>query len=493
MTEAIRVLFTAAEAAPFITAGGLGEVAYALPKALSQLDNGDPKSRVDVRLVIPAYPFVDYTAYSPTKIAEFQINRNSGSETASVLHIRLDNTLDVYLVEGKPIDQAGNTVYAFDAAQDGEKFTFFSLAAVQMAREINWPLDILHANDWHTAPAVYWLAQNRGLAPFYAHTASVLCVHNLPYMGDGAGPAMNDFGLAASTDTQLPKWSREMPLPLGLSTADQIVAVSPGYSQEILTTAFGAGLSEYLNTRAESITGILNGIDTDLWNPAADPTIIQKFDVNSINLRRKNKRALQEMYGLTPDSDSPLITMITRFDHQKGVDLALDALLQIADQPWQAVLMGSGHPDLENAAARLEKILPGRVRALIYYDKDASRQLYAGSDMVLIPSRYEPCGLNQMIAMRYGCIPVARNTGGLRDTIEDYTLSEFSTGFLFQEATPEALAGAVRRALYVFRHPESWNAMQVRGMEKDFSWKNSALQYEKLYRDTLKRFRKEQK
>lgn len=488
MKKSLNILFIAAEAAPFVTAGGLGEVAYALPKALAQLHMDDPEQKIDIRLVIPAYPFVDLSAYRLEKVAEFSVTSQNGDEKAAIMHTNLEGKLDVYLVKGGPIDRAGSSVYAFDAAQDGEKFTFFSLAGLLFSRHINWQPDIVHANDWHTAPSIYWLAANRQQEPFFASTASLLCVHNLPYMGEGAGPAMNNYGLPPATDKRLPAWAQNVPLPLGLLAADQIVAVSPGYSQEILTKAFGAGLSEFLNTRADSITGILNGIDMDLWNPAADPMIAQTFDAQSIQKRAHNKTFLQGQYGLDRDENTPLISMITRFDHQKGVDLALDALLQVADLPWQAILMGSGHPDLENAAMRLEKILPGRVRALIYYDKQVSHQLYSGSDMVLVPSRYEPCGLNQMIAMRYGCLPIARTTGGLRDTIEDYTLSEFSTGFLFQEATPEALAGAIRRALYVFKHKTAWSEMQLRGMEKDFSWKNSALQYEKLYQDTHNRF-----
>ncbi len=484
----INVLYLASEAAPIISAGGLGEVAYALPKALSQLQS-ENSERIDIRVAIPYYKFLDLDRYQPKLISEFSIMKATDSILTRVYQIEPEPGLIYYLIDGAPISTTGNVIYAFDSTQDGEKFTYLSISALEFSRQIGWKPDIIHANDWHTSPALYWLMQNRNNDRFFKFTAGVLSLHNLPYLGEGAGPAMNAFGLTPSKDQRLPEWARNMPLPLGLLAADEIIAVSPGYAQEILSPEYGSGLHEFLNKRTESITGILNGIDLDVWNPETDLDIAENFSWKSLKRRSKNKKILQDHYQLPDDEHVPLIVMVTRFDHQKGVDLVFDALLQITDLPWQAILLGTGHPDLEATATRLESVLPDRLRALILYDKGVSRKLFAGGDILLMPSRYEPCGLTQMIAMRYGCIPVARATGGLRDTIQDYTRTADSTGFLFHSATPEALAGAIRRALYVHQLHQPWKDMQIRAMQQDFSWPRSATQYAAIYQTLCNKLR----
>ncbi|GAB4526032.1 MAG: glycogen synthase GlgA [Anaerolineales bacterium] len=474
----LKILFLAAEARPFISAGGLGEVAASLPQALRRL----PEPAPDVRLAIPFHGRISRSAHNWRPVTTFEIERQGEKVGVQAYETRLEG-LPVYAIAGAPIPDAPDAaLYENDAALDSEKFTFFSLATLELARRLNWRPDIVHANDWHTAPAIYALALRRGQDAFYAQTATLLGLHNLPYLGKGAGPGMNAYGLpAAPADSPLPWWARNMPLPLGLLSADHIVAVSPGYAQEILTPAFGAGLHDFLNTRAADISGILNGLDTDLWNPASDQALPVTYDANSLHLRRKNKLALQEMLGLPRDPHLPLLIMVTRLDNQKGVDMALEALRKIQTMPWQAVLLGSGQADLEAAARQLQTDLPDKVRALIAYDKALSRKLFGSADILLMPSRYEPCGLTQMIAMRYGCIPVARATGGLRDTIRDYLQWPDSTGFLFYSTDSAALAGAIRRALAIYVQPHQWQALQQRGMQTDFSWERSAAQYLQLY------------
>lgn len=485
-SPALKVLFLAAEAHPFVTAGGLGEVAYALPRALRALANETEEPMdIDVRLVIPYHAVVKEKGFKPQLVSSFQVAHVEGPIPAQAYHLDLDG-VPVYLIDGPPFPAESAPIYAPDASLDGHKFTFFSLAALELARQLDWQPDVLHANDWHTSPAIYALWMQRRKDGFLSKIASLLGLHNLPYLGVGAGAAMNAFGLPPADDSELPWWAKNMPLPLGLLTADHIVAVSPTYAQEILTPEFGSGLEDFLNTRAASISGILNGLDLDDWNPEKDPEVKTNFSLGSLEKRKRNKTSLQAEFELEKEPRTPLLVMITRLDHQKGVDLALDALLQVADKPWQTILLGTGQPELENAARRLEADLPGKVRAAILYNKAVSRRIYAGADMSLIPSRYEPCGLTQMISMRYGCVPVARSTGGLRDTIQDYTLSERSTGFLFQAATPEALAGALRRALHVYNDPQRWGTIQQRAMQQDFSWKRSARQYANLYLQLMK-------
>lgn len=270
-------------------------------------------------------------------------------------------------------------------------------------------------------------------------------------------------------------------MPLGLWAADHIVTVSPTYAQEILTPEFGSGLEGFLQARAEAITGILNGIDCNRWDPQTDPALVANYTGESLDARQANKAALQQELGLEVDQNRLLIAMISRMDYQKGIDLVPGALRQLAGKPWQAVILGTGDPALETAIRDLEVKFPDRVRAAIRFDAALSRRIYAGADSLLIPSRYEPCGLAQMIAMRYGCVPIARATGGLSDTIQDYSRSKDSTGFLFTNPSARALAGAIERALKVWSEPAEWRALQLRGMQMDFSWERSARQYLELY------------
>jgi starch synthase len=274
----------------------------------------------------------------------------------------------------------------------------------------------------------------------------------------------------------LPQWARTFFLPLGLWAADAIVPVSPAYAREILTPGFGCGLESYLNSRRDSITGILNGLDASSLDPATDASIPEPFSASNLEARLASKAALQRSLGLPEDPRIPLLAMVGRVDRQKGQDLAFDALRQSGSRPWQFVMLGSGDPALENLASNLQADFRDRARAILRYDAPLGRLIYAGADMFLMPSRYEPCGLAQMIAMRYGCVPVVRATGGLKDTVE-----EGRTGFLFEKAEPADLAEALERALGVFNNPAKWQRYQRNGMSADFSWPRSARQYAMLY------------
>jgi starch synthase len=272
---------------------------------------------------------------------------------------------------------------------------------------------------------------------------------------------------------------------MGLATADHITTVSPTYAREILTPEFGCDLQDFLQTRSAAITGILNGLDEQSWDPATDPALARNFDCQRLEKREADKQALVREFVLPRTKDMPLLIMITRMDHQKGVDLAIEGLHQAAGLPWQAILLGTGESSLEAASRQMEAEFPYRVRTVIRFDSQLARRMYAGADIMLMPSRYEPCGLAQMIAMRYGCLPVARATGGLRDTVLDNQLPENSTGFLFENATPAALAAALRRAIAAYNDRENWRARQCCGMQQDFSWRRSAQAYASLYHKLL--------
>jgi starch synthase len=501
--EPLRVLFLSAEAEPLVKVGGLGDVAGSLPRALRRLgveaENGSTEGpAIDVRLAIPNYGMIalQRTARSgertlhaendgpdcessgpsePEPVGAFSVPHAGGAIRAEVFQVEAGG-VPVYLIGGAPIPSSA-PVYSLNTRLDSAKFTFFSLAALELTRLLGWAPDVVHANDWHTAPAVYALRAHPD--PFFKHTATIMMVHNLPYMGDGG--ALGEFGLPPVAESPLPWWARDLPLPLGLLAADQIVAPSPTYAREILTPEFGSGLDAFLRYRSESVRGILNGIDTECWDPETDAAISARFSRGNLERRAADKAALLAELGLEAKPEAPLLVMITRLDTQKGVDLVPEALRQLDDLPWQAVILGTGLPDLEAQVSALQAEYPRRVRALIRFDPALSRRIYAGGDILLVPSRYEPCGLNQMIAMRYGCVPAAHAVGGLFDSIHDWDQSEEGTGFLFGEATPSALAGALRRAMLVYRDRDAWRELQRRGMLQDFSWDRSAQQYRELY------------
>lgn len=471
MAKQLKVLFLAAEAAPFVKVGGLGDVTGSLPPSLLALP--DPP---DIRVVLPLHPAINREAFNLEPVAALTIAHRDGPIQAQAF-ITEAGGVPVYLISGEPISSAPE-VYSTDTYQDGLKYTFFSLAALALAKALNFKPNVVHAQDWHTAAAVYALSLNR--EPFFADTAALLTVHNLPYLGAEAGPAMEEFGLPPVEGGPLPLWARHMPLPLGLLAADMLTTVSPGYAGEMLTPEFGAGLEDFLTSRKGDLTGILNGLDLASWDPQTDPALPVNFSPKTLTARLENKARLQEEFSLTPDPNIPLLAFIGRMDHQKGVEIALNALREIAAEPWQAVILGTGKPALEAEARHLAAELPQRVRTVIRFDGGLARRIYAGADLMLIPSRYEPCGLIQMIAMRYGCVPVGRAVGGLKDTIVEYP-AQGSTGFLFDAAAPEAMAAALSRALNVYADRRRWRGLQRRGMKRDFSWARSAQNYLDLY------------
>ncbi len=479
-TDTLKVLYMASEAAPLVKVGGLGDVAGSLPLALQKLNSKQLTGRpLDVRLVLPYHNAIKEKISHPVVAAEFNLIVPHGVLPV-VVYLTHVADLPVYLIDGPPI-APDNRVYAADAELDGEKYIFFSLAALEMTRCLLWKPDIIHANDWHTSAALYALAQRRKTDPAFQSIHSLLSVHNLPFMGKNAEPAVATYGLPRSREKNLPTWARSFPLPLGLQSADLINAVSPGYAKEILTPEFGCGLQDFLKTRQNVLSGILNGLDQMDWDPATDTSITNRYDYAHLSFKLPNKAALQAEFELPVAPEVPLLVMVTRMDQQKGVDIAVDGLRLAANLDWQAIILGTGDPLLETSCRSLESEFQDRVRTLIRFDVALSRRLYAGGDILLMPSRYEPCGLAQMIAMRYGTVPLARATGGLRDTIiDDPTLAQ-STGFLFEDARAEAFSESLRRAIYTFPDREIWTEIQMRGMAQDFSWEKSAMEYTELY------------
>ncbi len=474
MSKTLKVLFLAAEATPFVKIGGLADVAGALPcalRALSEEDAGGVK--LDVRLAIPLHMVIRTEAATLRPIASFSLTRSESEVNVQIFETK-SGDLPVYFVSGEPITNSAS-VYSANSALDGEKYTFFSLAALEMTKYLDWEPDIVHANDWHTALAAYALQIKHWDGEMQA-TKSLLTVHNLPFLGPDLTGRLAAYRLPLP-QTDLPKWAHAQPLPLGLWASKKNVAVSPTYAEEMLTKKFGAGLEKYLKLHKDSLTGIINGIDAESYDPAKDKAIPTNYSSETLEERSWNKAGLQQLMGLDIDSSIPLFGIVSRMTGQKGIDLAISALSRLEKIPWQAVILGTGDVSIEKQAKRLEKIFPDRVKVEIRYDDRLARKIYAGTDMFLMPSLYEPCGLSQMVAMRYGCIPIAHATGGLKDTIK-----HGETGFLFKGENTKSLLKSMREALKVYEDNNHWKSMQRNAMAEDFSWKNSAKQYAALYK-----------
>ena len=475
----LKILFLSAEFAPLVKVGGLGDVAGSLPAALQAL----PESP-EVRVALPLYPQIKDTDIQLTPVRSFSLSHNPDPLLTEIFEAEI-NGITTYFIDGSPVKRSP-AIYSGDNIQNGTKFCFFSLAAMKLMRILGWQPDIIHAHDWHTAPAVYHLHLIKESDSFYKNTKSLLTVHNLPFLGYGTETALQAFGLPRAHMSPLPDWADGIPLPLGLLTADKINTVSPGYAEEMLTPEFGANLEDFLYSRKDDLSGILNGLDMESWNPETNPNLSSNFSAKSLEKREDNKKKLLEDLGLIPDPKVPLLAMINRMDYQKGVDLVPDALRLLEDLDWQAVILGTGDQQLEVSAQKLDEEYP-QVRTILKFDGSLARQIYAGSDLILIPSRYEPCGLTQMIGMRYGCVPLARATGGLKDTIIDYQKAKAgnSTGFLFTKPSSAALAKTLRRALKVYQDQRRWQGIQRRGMKLNFSWERSANAYLQLYKNTI--------
>lgn len=481
----INILFIASEAAPLIKVGGLGDVAGSLPKALKNLLPHQLSGHaLDIRLVIPFHTMINQKLDDIQLISSFFVNQGNVNIPARVFQTNIEG-VPVYLIEGGSILSDLN-VYSSNPDYDAKKYIFFSIAALELMKKINWQVDIVHANDWHTALVVYDLKNRRETDPFFKNTKSVLSMHNIPYMGAGSEDIIHEFGLPKCPCTLLPEWARSIPLPIGMYAADYLLTVSPNYAKEILTPDYGCGLQDFLNARESTLSGILNGLDESKWDPNTDSALHFNYTSQQLDIREKNKLALQTEFGLEKNVNIPLFIIITRMDQQKGVDIAISSLRMVADYPWQAILLGTGDPVIESACRSLEVEMPEKVRTILRFDLNLSRRMYAGGDVLLIPSRYEPCGLTQMIAMRYGCVPLARSTGGLKDTIIDEPKGNLNNGFLFIDPSPEAMSQALLRALHEFGIKKQWQSLQINGMNSDFSWEKSAVEYAKIYLKLLK-------
>jgi starch synthase len=466
----MKVLFVAAEAAPLVKVGGLADVVGSLPLALNELGH-------DVRVMIPGYGVIDMSSLSATTV----IDGLSIPQTDRVVSLKLaelSSGLKIYLVDS-PDFSGSRFIYGRD---DLERFLLFCRSVIETLRGLEWQPDIIHCHDWHA-----------GLIPLLLKAGNhdypvIFTIHNLAYQGNFDNEFLDKSGLRplwglrpdGAPDPALSFMSQ------GILWADMVTTVSETYAAEILTPEYSVGLDYLLRYRQDRLTGIVNGLDYTEFNPETDDFISGKYGVSKLDKRVKNKLELQKRAGFNEDAAVPLIGMVSRLDEQKGLDI-LDAGLDdlFRKEKCQLFILGQGREEYHNLLKQAAKRYCEQLAVFIEFDEKLSHLVYAGSDMFLMPSRFEPCGLGQLIAVRYGSVPIVRHTGGLADTVQDLAADlSRGSGFVFQDYSPEAMLAAIERALDSYRN-KAWRNVIERIMALDFSWKASAGKYESLYRKVL--------
>ncbi len=478
----MKILFASSEAVPLVKTGGLGDVSGSLPLALHRLGH-------DVRLVMPAYSDAVARISDVEPLGSLPVPRAPGG--VRLLGGTLDDSMvPVYLVDAPGLfDRAGNPYVGPDGRDwpdNALRFGTLCRVASEIAlghSGLGWQPDLVHANDWQTGLIAPFLADVAG------RPATLFTIHNLSYQGLFDRPTFDALGLPGHwwTPECVEFFSHLSFIKGGISRSDIVTTVSPTYAAEIRQPALGYGLHGLLSHRADRLYGILNGIDYDLWNPQTDPAIPQRFSADSFHDKGPNKTRIQQIFGLEQRADVVLFGHIGRLVEQKGIDLILTVLPRLMTQTdAQLAILGSGNAALEELIRAASAQYPGRVGVRLGYDEPLSHLVEAGSDLFLMPSRFEPCGLNQLYSLRYGTVPIVHRTGGLADTVveatEDNLAAGTATGFTFDEPTAEALWAAIARALELWHQPGiAWERLAVAGMREDYSWATSARRYEELY------------
>lgn len=481
----LNVLFASAEAAPFAKVGGMADVVGSLPAALRRLG-------VDARVIMPYYGFINPDKYGIQFAFDFWFPRKTGAVLTRVYRAEVDG-VPFYLVRGWPYFGDESSTYT-EWGWDVPRFLYLSQVCMAVAWELRgregWFPDVYHVNDWHTGLIPFLLSLSRGDSA-WAGVGSILSIHNMAYQGEHVGGWMFELGIPGRNQPDLVYQDKtDNLMGIALAYSDIITTVSPRYAIEIQYPYMGYGLDGLVRTRIDDLYGILNGLDVEMWNPATDKLLVSNFDAdNFVSRRGPNKAQLQQDSGLPVREDAPIIGVVSRLVKQKGFDIAIPALRHLlAESDVQCVVLGSGEPELEYAFSRLGADFPGKARVFHGYNALIAQRIYAGSDIFLMPSHFEPCGIGQMIAMRYGSLPLVRETGGLADTVENYDNgpADRGTGFVFNWEQPNAVLNTLRWALDVFRHrPEAWRRMQQRAMQRDFSWDSSAAAYIDVYRKAI--------
>ncbi len=482
-----KVLFVSAEVYPFAKVGGLADVAGALPKALHNLG-------VDVRIIMPYYGDIQRKSgefnIKPTDVKNIPVVVGDIVERFSLYQAYLPGTdIPVYFVRSQRyFDRMGiyfDPETKKDFPDQDERLVFFAKAVLDAAPALGFPPQIIHTNDHHTSILPAYLKLTHSRHPIWRPVASVLTIHNLAYQGIFEKDVLYKMGLGEELfypTGPFEFFGKVNFLKIGILFADVVNTVSPTYAKEIQTPEYGHKLDGLLRSVSHKLFGILNGVDTTVWNPATDQHIEYHYSAEDLSGKRKMKVVVLRQFNLPEDIDTPLIGMIGRMADQKGYDLVAQILPDLMKENLKMVVLGSGDPKYEKLFTDLAKKFPGKLGVYTGFNGPLAHKIEAGADMFVMPSRFEPCGLNQMYSLLYGTVPIVRKTGGLADTVIDADqFPEKGNGFVFEEYKPEALFGAIQRALNAFADKERWRSIMLRGMKEDFSWERSARKYLELY------------
>ena len=472
----MKVCFIAAEAAPFVKVGGLGDVIGSLPKSLREFG-------VDARVILPLYSSIDRERFGLKYKAYQFVDLGWRHSYCGIFETEVDG-VPCYFVDN---EQYFNRDSIYGQIDDGERFAFFSKAALEILPALDFKPDVVNVNDWHTALSVIYLDVLKSReAEFYKDMKSVLSIHNIEFQGKFNPYEMgNLFGLENKYFDAL-IYNGDLNLLKGaIQLADRVNTVSETYAREILDPYFSYGLDKILNVEQGKLRGILNGIDVDKFNPKTDPMIPVNYDLKTFEDKVQNKLAFQKEMDLEVNADIPLIGMVTRLTHQKGIDLILQASEDILRTGAQLVILGTGDAHYESALRSLEHYRHDRVRSILLFSNEMSSKIYAASDLFLMPSKTEPCGLSQLISMRYGTVPVVHRVGGLRDTVIPFTGVE-GNGFTFESFQAGDMMDAIYRAVTCFyQSPDEWKQIIKNNLQKDVSWEQSAKKYLDLYHEVV--------
>jgi starch synthase len=487
MKNRLRILYLSSEVAPFAKTGGLADVASALPKALYEKGH-------DIRIMMPKYGSISerkFTLREVIRLKTIPIQMGDTVYQSSAKSAFIPDTkVQVYFFDNKPYydqpDLYVDSKTGKDYQNNAERFALFSRAALEIVKLLHWEPQIIHCNDWQTALVPWLLKNDYSEDPFFAKTCSMLSIHNLAYQGNFSPTSLPALGMQDSlkeVGSDFEFYGKINFLKAGILNSDIVTTVSPTYAVEIQNDQeLGAGLQGVLQQRKQDLFGILNGVDYSIWNPESDPLIEANFGAANLKGKEQNKISLLEQVGLPYIPKVPLIGIISRLDEQKGFDLIGEAINDIIKMNAQVVILGTGQPHFHTLLEKISKSHPNQVAAQLVFDNKLAHLIEAGSDMFLMPSRYEPCGLNQMYSLRYGTIPIVRKTGGLADTICDYIANPSKgNGFVFEAYNAKAMLKTIHNAVQAYKDEKNWQKLVKRCMRQDFSWEAAAEKYIKLY------------
>jgi starch synthase len=471
----MKVLYAASEAMPFIKSGGLGDVAGALPKALQKLG-------VDVRVIIPFYSNIPQHFRQEAKLLLAASVPLGWRNQYCGIFQTTQNGITYYLLDNEYYFKRDGNYGQFD---DGERFAFFSRACLEALHHIDFIPDIIHCNDWHTGLIPVFLKLFYKDTTLYSNVKTIFTIHNIEYQGVyGLETLIDVFGISKS-DAHLLEYNHNMNIMKGaIQTADRVTTVSKTYAQEIKDPYYANGLEYILLANAFKLTGIVNGIDTELFDPQNDKALFESYDASNLKGKGLNKKGLQQLFNLPERENVPIIAMITRLTGHKGIDLVSTVIEEILSKDVQFIILGKGELEYEALFSDLEKKYPTKLKAAMTFSIDLASKIYAGADLFLMPSKSEPCGLAQMIALRYGTIPIVRETGGLKDTIIPFNpYSKEGNGFTFAAYNAYDMLDAVNRALDLYAEEENYNVLVQNAFASDSSWQSSAEEYLEIYKE----------